>query len=301
MAIESHGLSRRFGDRWAVSDLDLYVETGSVYGFLGPNGAGKTTTIRLLLGLLRPTRGEVRVFGCNLATDRLRAARCIGALLEARATYDHLSGWENLDSTRRLLGLPRAEIDRVLEAVDMRQAARHKVGHYSLGMRQRIGLARAMLGNPRLLILDEPMNGLDPDGIRDMRDIIRSLPASTGATVFLSSHLLSEVQQTVTHIGMMHAGKLVLQGAIGETLRRVTPEAYIRTNDDTVALQVLCAHHYAPVRDQTGLHVAVAHGDADTANINRRLIDAGLDVAELTVRQATLEALYMQARIGEAA
>lgn len=301
MAVESHGLSKRFGERWAVSDLDLYVETGSIYGFLGPNGAGKTTTIRLLLGLLHPTRGQVRVFGSDVAADRRRAARFTGALLEARATYDHLTGWENLDSTRRLLGLPRAEIDRVLEAVDMRDAAQRIVGHYSLGMRQRIGLARAMLGNPRLLILDEPMNGLDPDGIREMRDIIRGLPARTGATVFLSSHLLSEVQQTVTNIGLMHDGRLVLQGEIGETLRRVTPEAFIRTSDDAMAARVLIAHRYAPVRDLTGLRVPVAKGDADTARINRHLLDAGLDVAELALRQTTLETLYMQMRVPEAA
>ncbi len=301
MAVESHGLSKRFGERWAVSDLGLRVETGSIYGFLGPNGAGKTTTIRLLLGLIHPTRGQVHVFGCDVAADRRRASRFTGALLEARATYDHLTGWENLDSTRRLLGLPRAEVDRVLEAVEMREAAQRKVGHFSLGMRQRIGLARAMLGNPRLLILDEPMNGLDPDGIRDMRDLIRDLPTRTGATVFLSSHLLSEVQQTATHIGLMHDGRLVLQGDIGETLRRVTPEAFIRTSDDATAARVLTANSYVPVRDEIGLRVPVAKGDADTAHINRRLLDAGLDVAELALRQTTLETLYMQMRVAEAA
>lgn len=301
MAIESVGLSKCFGERLAVSDLDLRVETGSIYGFLGANGAGKTTTIRLLLGLLHPTRGKVRVFGCDVGADRRRAARFTGALLEARATYDHLTGWENLDSTRRLLGLPRTEIHRVLEAVEMRDAAQRKVGQYSLGMRQRIGLARALLGNPRLLVLDEPMNGLDPDGIRDMRNIIRSLPARTGATVFLSSHLLSEVQQTVTHIGLMQEGRLVLQGEIGEALGRVTPEAFVRTNDDAAAARVLTAHRYTPVRDSTGLRVMVANGDADTAHINRRLIDAGLDVVELALRQTTLETLYMQMRVAEAA
>ena len=296
MAIESRGLGKRFGQHWAVAGLGLHVEEGTIYGFLGANGAGKTTTIRLILGLLRPTCGEVRVFGCDVATERMRAARFTGALLEARATYDHLSGRENLDTTRRLLGLPLTEIDRVLEAVAMRDAADRKVGHYSLGMRQRIGLARAMLGNPRLLILDEPMNGLDPDGMRDMRDIIRALPARTGATVFLSSHLLSEVQQTVTHIGLMHDGRLVLQGGIGEMLRRVTPEAFIRTSDDAMAMQVLSAHCYSPLREGFRLRVPVQNGDASAAKINRELLDAGIEVAELSVRQTTLETLYMQVR-----
>lgn len=294
MAISTTGLGKRFGERWAVSDLHLEVAEGAIYGFLGRNGAGKTTTIRLILGLLRPTSGAVRVFGCDVAANRIAAARSTGALLEARATYDHLTGWENLDTTRRLLKLPRGEIDRVLEAVDMRDAMHRKVGHYSLGMRQRIGLARAMLGNPRLLILDEPMNGLDPDGMADMREIIRALPARTGATVFLSSHLLAEVQQTVTHIGLMHDGQLVLQGAIGDMLRNIASDLFIRTDDDDAAIARLTNLGHKPSRDLRGLRVQAPQTETTIASINRQLVEAGIGVVELSTQQTTLETLYMQ-------
>jgi lantibiotic transport system ATP-binding protein len=291
-ALESIGLGKRFGTRWAVQDVALRAPVGGIYGFLGRNGAGKTTFIRLMLGLLRPSAGRVSVFGCDIARQRIAAARQIGALLEARATYDQLSGRENLDTTRRLLSLPMAEIDRVLEAVDMREAADRKLGHYSLGMRQRLGLARAMLGSPRLLVLDEPMNGLDPDGIRDMRAIIRALPERAGATVFMSSHMLSEVEQTATHIGLMHDGRLILDGPISELLRLIEPRLSVRTNDAVRAMQVLQSAGYAPSSAGEGVNVK-AEGDAEAARINRLLVDAGLDVVEFSFRRATLEALYV--------
>lgn len=294
LAIESGGLGKRFGSRWAVDGVDLRVEPGSVYGFLGRNGAGKTTTIRLILGLLRPTRGAVRVFGLDVARERIKAARLMGSLLEARATYDQLTGRENLDSTRLMLGLPRGEVDRVLELVEMSGAADRRMGHYSLGMRQRLGLARALLGSPRLLIMDEPMNGLDPDGIADMRGVIRDLPQRTGATVFLSSHLLSEVEQIATHIGLMHDGKLVLQGPIGALLKGTAADLYVRTGDLAATAQRLVAAGYQPRPEGAGLSLALAGGDAEAARINRGLVEAGCEVAELSLRHADLEALYMR-------
>jgi lantibiotic transport system ATP-binding protein len=291
-AVESVGLGKRFGPRWAVQDVALKAPVGGIYGFLGRNGAGKTTFIRLMLGLLHPNAGRISVFGHDVARDRIAAARQVGALLEARATYDQLTGRENLDATRRLLGLPVLAIDRVLEAVDMREAADRRLGHYSLGMRQRLGLARAMLGRPRLLVLDEPMNGLDPDGIRDMREIIRALPERAGATVFMSSHMLSEVEQTATHIGLMHDGRLILDGPISDMLSLIEPQLSVRTNDASRAAQVLGCAGYAPSRVGEGVNVK-ANGDAEAARINRLLIDSGLDVVELSFRRATLEALYV--------
>jgi ABC-2 type transport system ATP-binding protein len=296
LAIETTALGKRFGRRWAVADLALRVEPGVIYGFLGSNGAGKTTAIRLILGLLRPSCGEARVFGHDVAANRMAAARQMGSLLEARAIYDHLTGHENLDSTRRLLGLPSNEIGRVLEIVDMAGAAARKVGHYSLGMRQRLGLARALLGAPRLLVLDEPMNGLDPDGIRDMRAVIRSLPERSGATVFLSSHLLSEVEQTATHIGLMQAGRLVMQGPIGELLRRAGPELFVRTKSPSRALALLAGAGHAVSLGEGGVVVRLGGGDAEAAGVNRRLVEAGLDIPELSLRHGSLETLYMQAQ-----
>lgn len=294
LAVETRGLGKRFGPRWAVADLELKVEPGVIYGFLGRNGAGKTTAIRLILGLLRPTRGEVSVFGADVVRDRIAAARQVGSLLEARATYDHLTGRENLDMTRRLLGLPASEIDRVLEMVEMSDAAHRKVGHYSLGMRQRLGLARALLGRPRLLILDEPMNGLDPDGIRDMREAIRALPDRSGATVLLCSHLLAEVEQTAAHIGLLRDGRLLMQGPIGELLQRAEPELYLRASDTTAALRLLQAGGWSAQVDGDGLVVRL-DGRRDTAaRINRSLVEAGLQVCELTPRAGSLESLYLR-------
>lgn len=294
-AIESENLGKRFGVRWAVAGLGLRVEPGSIYGFLGRNGAGKTSAIRLILGLLRPTTGAVRVFGRDVATDRIGAARRIGSLIEARATYDQLTGRENLDSARRLLGLPVAEIDRVLEIVDMRAAADRRVGQYSLGMRQRLGLARALLGTPGLLILDEPMNGLDPSGIREMRDVIRKMPGRCGATVFLSSHLLSEVEQTVTHIGLMHEGRLMMQGEIGALLDAGPPGLFVRTNDLPATLRLLDTAGYGASPQGAGARITLANGsDHEAATISRGLVEAGIEVLELTRDRRSLEDLFAQ-------
>src|SRR5690606_20112858 len=203
IAIETRGLTRRFGDRAAVDAVSMSVPERSIYGFLGRNGAGKTTTIKLLLGLLKADAGSARIAGIDVAADRIGAARKIGALLEAQGFHPHLGGRENLDLTRRLLGLPATEIDRVLDIAEMTAHARRRVADYSLGMRQRLGLARAMLGAPPVLILDEPTNGLDPEGIADMRRFLRELPARSGATVLLSSHLLGEIEQVATHVGIL--------------------------------------------------------------------------------------------------
>ena len=209
-AIETQVLTRRFGDRVAVDGISMSVPERSIYGFLGRNGAGKTTTIKLLLGLLKADAGSAWIAGIDVATDRLGAARKVGALLEAQGFYPQLSGRENLHLSRRLLGLRAREVDRVLDVTEMAQHGGRRVADYSLGMRQRLGLARAMLGAPPVLVLDEPTNGLDPEGIADMRGFLRELPARSGATVLLSSHLLGEIEQVATHIGIVSHGRLVL-------------------------------------------------------------------------------------------
>ena len=191
LAVQTNALTRRFGGRKVVDAVSMSVPARSVYGFLGRNGAGKTTTLKMLLGLLKPSAGEARLFGVDVGRDRLGASRKVGALMEAHGFYANLSGRENLDLTRTLLGAPRAELDRVLEVVEMRAHANRRVSDYSLGMRQRLGIARAMIGAPPLLILDEPTNGLDPDGISAMRVFLSALPERTGATVLVSGACLS--------------------------------------------------------------------------------------------------------------
>ena len=210
--IETVGLSRSFGAVKAVEDLKLVVPRASVYGFLGPNGAGKTTTIRMLLGLIRPDEGEAFVFGQSIRTNRMEILGRLGALVEHPACYPHLTGRENLEIIRRLRGLPKSSIGEALGIVKLEEAAKRLVKHYSTGMKQRLGLAIALLGQPELLILDEPTNGLDPAGIHEMRDLIVRLPEALGITVFLSSHLLGEVEQVASHIGIIQRGKQVFQG-----------------------------------------------------------------------------------------
>ena len=208
--ILTQGLTHRYGPRLVVDSLNLQVRPQAVTGFLGPNGAGKTTTISLLLGLLKASAYTVEVLG--LPPGHPSALARIGALVESPALYDHLTGLENLEITRLLRDLPRVEVDRVLGLVQLTQDARRPVREYSLGMRQRLGVALALMGRPRLLILDEPTNGLDPSGIQDMRELIRHLPLETGASVFLSSHLLAEVEQVAQDLVVIHRGKLRYQG-----------------------------------------------------------------------------------------
>lgn len=296
-AIETEGLTRRFGSRLAVDAVSMTVPEQAVYGFLGRNGAGKTTTLKMVLGLLRPTAGAARVCGLDVGRERIAAARKVGALLEAHGFYGNLTGRENLSLTASLLGVPISDIDRVLEIVEMKADAGRKVAGYSLGMRQRLGLARAMLGAPPVLVLDEPTNGLDPDGIADMRRFLKSLPARTGATVLLSSHLLGEIEQTATHVAVINDGRLVLEGELAKLKADLAPEIVLRTGDDAQAAEVMRGHDLSPVATEAGLTVALRAGeDADqaTAALNRALVQAGLPVFAIGPRDRSLEDIYRQ-------
>ena len=296
-AIQTRGLSRRFGRQLAVDALDLHVSRRAVYGFLGPNGAGKSTTIRMLLGLLRPSDGQALIQGLDVGRDRIGAARQVGALLEAHGFYGNLTGRENLDLARTLRGLDRHEIDRVLDLTDLRSSADKRVSDYSLGMRQRLGLARALMGSPSVLILDEPTNGLDPDGIADMRRFLAELPDRTEATVFVSSHLLHEVEQMATHVGILHLGRLTVQGRLSDLLAGQPQDIELATSDDARARTLALAAGY-DVADDLRLRLA-PRDDARrvAAEVNRALVEAGLDVHRLAPRPRTLETLYRQARL----
>ena len=302
-AIQSQGLTRRFGDRLAVDQISLAVPERSIYGFLGRNGAGKTTTIKLLLGLLRPDAGSAQVAGIDISRDRLGAARKVGALLEAHGFYPNLTGRENLDLSRRLLGLPDSEVDRGLEVVELQSHGGRRVADYSLGMRQRLGLARAMLGAPPVLILDEPTNGLDPEGIADMRGFLRELPARTGATVLLSSHLLGEIEQLATHIGILSHGRLVMEGSLAELKSGLASEVAVETDTPVRALAIARQHGFDLVESGEALIARFAPGEevkAGTAALNHVLCAAGIGIHALTPRQQTLENLYRQAALSVA-
>ena len=296
-AIETRDLTRRFGRRLAVDAVSMTVPERAVYGFLGRNGAGKTTTLKMLLGLIAPTGGTARVCGIDVARDRLGAARRIGALLEAHGFYGNLSGRENLDLTRTLLGLPKTEIDRVLEVVEMTTHAGRRVSDYSLGMRQRLGLARAMLGAPPVLVLDEPTNGLDPDGIADMRRFLKSLPERTGATVLLSSHLLGEIEQTATHVGILSEGRLVLEGALDRLKAELAPEVAVQADDVDRAAALAVSSGFEAVMTSDGLIARLKPGEdarLASAALNRTLVEAEVTVFSIGPRTRSLEGIYRE-------
>ena len=296
-AIETTELTRRFKRHLAVDAVSMTVPEQAVYGFLGRNGAGKTTTLKMLLGLIRPTGGTARVCGIDVSRNRIGAARKVGALLEAHGFYGNLSGRENLDLTRCLIGLPRTEIDRVLEVVEMSEHAGRRVSDYSLGMRQRLGLARAMLGAPPVLILDEPTNGLDPDGIADMRRFLGELPARTGATVLLSSHLLGEIEQTATHVGIIHQGRLALEGELARLKAEMAPEIAVEIDDPARAAELAAARGFAVARSTDRIVASLKPGEdarAAAAALNRALVEAEITVFAIGPRARTLEGIYRE-------
>ena len=288
-AIRTKGLSRLFPGGQGVRDLGLEVPAGSIYGFLGPNGAGKTTTIRLLLGLLHPAEGAIELFGQPL-DERRQALRQVGALVESPSLYGHLSGRENLEVTRRLLGVAPARIDWALERVDLAGAAHRRVRDYSLGMRQRLAIALALLGAPRLLILDEPANGLDPAGIVDLRRLLRGL-ADEGITIFVSSHLLSEVERVASHVGVLHEGRLRFQGHLQQLRARVRPRLHLRCEPALRAAELLTRAGELPKLGLDGSLTLELQG-RDAAAINRLLVEHGIEVSRLDHEQPSLESLF---------
>jgi ABC-type multidrug transport system ATPase subunit len=292
-AIVTLGLTRRFGPLTAVRDLSLQVPRGSVYGFLGLNGAGKSTTIRMLLGLLRPTSGEVALLGSAMPGDRLSALGRIGALVESPTVYPHLTGVENLEATRRLLGVGRQGMARALDVVGLSDAGCRLVREYSTGMRQRLGLALALIGEPELLVLDEPTNGLDPRGIQEVRELVRELPGRLGVTVFLSSHILAEVEQVASHVGIIHKGRLVAQGELEELLGRGLLR--VGVGDSTEARGRLVGLGW-PVRPGGNgtLLVDVTQRD-DAVAVNEILVHGGHRVSHLVYERASLEHVFFEA------
>ena len=291
--IETRGLTRRFGSQRAVDDLNLLVPAAGVYGFLGPNGAGKTTAIRMLLGLIRPNAGEVRLFGQSLNGNHRSWMGRVGALVEAPSLYPHLTGRENLEVTRRLLGSDRNLVELALATVKLTKDADRRVREYSLGMRQRLGLALALLNNPDLLILDEPTNGLDPAGIHEMRDLIRRLPDEFGVTVFLSSHLLGEVEQIATHIGIIHEGSLLFQGTLAELQSKQQTQLSVGVKQANEATEFLVNTGWNVQRCVDDLLNVSTKAPDDAVRINKLLVNRGLDVFHLVASQRSLEDIFL--------
>ncbi len=240
LAIETNRLSKSYGKHMCVKSVDLKVPEGSIYGFLGPNGAGKSTTMKMILGLVKATEGQVDVFGEEMnRKNRLDILKEIGSLIESPSYYGHLTGRENMEIIRMLKGAEKKEVDEVLKTVRMEKQQHKKAGAYSLGMKQRLGLAAALLGKPRLLLLDEPTNGLDPAGIQEMRELVCSLPERYGMTVMVSSHLLSEIDQMATHTGIIHKGELIFQDSLEHLHEHSRKRIMLRTDDNAAAMRIL--------------------------------------------------------------
>jgi ABC-2 type transport system ATP-binding protein len=293
LAVVTTGLTKQFGDRKVVDSLDLTIPSGSVCGFVGPNGAGKTTTIRMLLGLIRPTSGEGEVLLGDIHDPPSYLAR-VGALIESPAFYPQLSGRDNLLVLTRLGQLPSSSIDGVLERVGLADRSGDRFSRYSLGMKQRLGIAAALLANPSLLILDEPTNGLDPAGIVEMRSLIRSL-ADEGMTIFVSSHLLSEIEHICDHVVMIRSGRSVFQGSVEDLRNMRTAELLMRPQDprqlDRLA-QLVAEHGLKVEIDQPSDTVVVVGGSSRAGELNRAAMEAGMTIVHLAERERSLEDAY---------
>ncbi|MFE3514716.1 ABC transporter ATP-binding protein [Streptomyces sp. NPDC059166] len=297
--IETRGLTKRYrGGQLAVDGLDLDVPAGSVYGFLGPNGSGKTTTIRMLLGLIEPTAGTARVLGQPMPAASRTVLPRVGALIEGPALYGFLTGRGNLvrfDSADPTADprTRRARVESALERVGLAAAAGRKARTYSLGMKQRLGLAAALLRPRGLLVLDEPTNGLDPQGMREIRALVRDL-AEEGTTVFLSSHLLDEIEQVCTHAAVMARGRLVVQGAVGELVAGSRGRLTVTTPDPGDAARVLAAHGITGlVTDGDRIGADAPPGEVELADLNAALVRAGVRVRGFGVERASLEDAFV--------
>ena len=291
--LRTAGLTKRYGRLLALADLELEVRRGQVYGFLGPNGAGKTTTIALILGLLAPSGGHVELFGLDTRAHLSEALRRTGAVLEGPSFYPDLSGRDNLRVWGGLSGgVDGKRVDELLELVGLRERGRDKVRAYSLGMKQRLGLAAALLGDPELLVLDEPTNGLDPAGMREVRELIRGL-GQRGKTVFVSSHLLGEVEQMCDHVGIVKEGRLLTQGAVSALLRR--GEALeMRVTDPERAVQVLNGLVWVNGVRCQGDRLVVEAPRERAAELSRALADHQVYLAELRPRDSSLEEFFLE-------
>ena len=294
--IETHDLCKSYNGRTVVDHLNLTVPQGCVYGFLGPNGAGKSTSMKMLLGLVHPTGGSVELLGHPMnETNRIPLLRQTGSLIESPSGYLHLTARENLAIVADLKGVAHKDIDRVLEIVHLTADANRKVGQYSLGMKQRLGIAMALLGSPKLLVLDEPTNGLDPAGIQEMRELIRTMPTATGATVLISSHLLGEMEQMVEQVGIIDHGRMLFEGPLTELQRHSKGALTLRLLHPAKALPVLQANGLPTAAVGADNTIALPPLRDDLlAGLVQALADSGAGVVGLTTQHTrTLEEIFL--------
>lgn len=292
--LETSDLSHRFGAHDVLRNVNLHVAAGSIYGFLGPNGAGKTTTLRLILGLLKTQRGDIRVFGKRFHEHRISILKNVGSLIESPSLYDHLTASENLRLLQIVHRCSRRRIDEVLELVGLAHTGTKRVKQFSLGMRQRLAIAGALLHQPSLIILDEPTNGLDPEGNIEIRSLLTALNRQHGCTILVSSHLLSEIERVATHVGILGKGTLLFQGTIEELRQRRQEVLAVRlsTSDNESAIRAITAEGIEARMDE-GEIVLPALGGERIAALNRQLIARNVDVYEIRTVRNDLESIFL--------
>lgn len=287
-------LSKKYKDTFAVDNVALNIPKGMIYGFLGPNGAGKSTTLKMILGLIKPNSGIVNVFGQEMNNEnKISILKDIGSLIESPSYYGHLNGYENLEIVSILKNVPKKDINRVLQIVRLDKQKNKKVSQYSLGMKQRLGLACALLGNPKLLILDEPTNGLDPSGIQEIRALIKSLPKKLGMTVIISSHLLSEIDQIADYVGIINKGKLIFQESLTKLRQQAIASIAVRTLNNSMAKKIFEKNKVACEINDNYLIVPKV-SDKDLAGCINQLCKENIGVVRIEERCENLEDIFLK-------
>jgi lantibiotic transport system ATP-binding protein len=292
--IETIDLTHRFpAGETALNLVNLQVAEGSIYGFLGPNGAGKTTTLKLILGLLKKQHGEIRVFGRPFEKNRLETLRRIGSMIESPSIYGHLTAVENLEILQKIYRCPKARIGEVLELVGLAGTGSKRAAQFSLGMKQRLSIAIALLHSPALLILDEPTNGLDPNGILEIRELLQHLNKDHGITILISSHLLAEIEKLVTHVGIINHGKLLFQGTLAELVskRRQNSFTTFETNDDRKTARIIDDFELVS-RTEAGRVTVPLLEKRQIARINQKLVESGVEVYHIGRVESDLEKIF---------
>jgi ABC-type multidrug transport system ATPase subunit len=293
--IETKNLTHKFSaNETVLNKINLQVPQGSIYGFLGPNGAGKTTTLRLILGLLKKQEGTIEIFNKKLETSRVEILKKTGSLIESPSLYGHLTATENLAILQKIYKCPKARINEVLEIVGLAETGKKKAGKFSLGMKQRLSIAMALLPNPELLILDEPTNGLDPNGILEVRELLKRLNAEQKITVMVSSHLLSEVEKLVTHLGIINKGSVLFQGTLDELHQKQHQSSYISfsTNNADKTLEIMAANNLSATKANGAVIIPTAEKEL-IAKINQQLVNSHVDVYQISTIKNDLESIFM--------
>lgn len=296
--VETTNLTYKFSEQeTALNRVNLKVGAGSIYGFLGPNGAGKTTTLKLILGLLKKQQGEILVFGKSFEKNRVEILKRIGAMIEMPSIYGHLTAVENLKILQKVYDCPKTRIDEVLDLVGLAKTGNKKSSQFSLGMKQRLSIAIALLHSPQLLILDEPTNGLDPNGILEIRELLKNLNQNHSITILISSHLLSEIEKLVTHVGIINGGRLLFQGTLADLMNKQQENSFVvfETNDDAKTLQII---DNSGKRIESGKVLIPLVENAEIARINQNLVENEIEVYKIGKVESDLEKIFFDV-IGE--